>query len=263
MWSTKLEIAWSATINLISWMGWLRATECFDVQWSNLVLTIPCEGTIYGLPPKVGVIQMFLDPQTKTDRTKIANIIVAWTAGLGLSLGKWIKQFMDLVELNVQDLAFYNDFIFMRPGGLSGPPLSFGPHTSGRHSMNSVLPVIHISDHITMALPKIHQWRSSGLCTTTNEAVALKFPNGACFVYNLHPRMRSSNMVDGNETKPAWNWTAIVSSSWYCPCRLRKGNLSRWLMWEGRCCCRQTPPLELLQLQYNGDSSDCQPPNHF
>ena len=115
--SAKLEIARAATVNLVSWMGWLRATECFDMRWSDLALTLPGEGAIHGLPPEVGVIQMFLDPQTKTDRTKIADVIVAWTTGSGLSLGKWIKRIMDLLELNVQDLAFNDDFIFMQPGG--------------------------------------------------------------------------------------------------------------------------------------------------
>jgi len=88
------------------------------MRWSDLALTLLGEGAIHGLPPEGGVIQMFLDPQTKTDRTKITDIIVTWTTGRsGLSLGKWIKRIMDLLELNVQDLAFNNDFIFMHPGG--------------------------------------------------------------------------------------------------------------------------------------------------
>jgi hypothetical protein len=63
--SVKLEIARVATVNLISWMRWLRAIECFDVRWNDLALTSPGEGAIHSLPPEVGVIQMLLDPQTK------------------------------------------------------------------------------------------------------------------------------------------------------------------------------------------------------
>ena len=71
------------------------------------------QSTVLCPPPEVGVIQMLLDPQTKTDRTKIAGILIAWKPCSGLSLGKWIKRIMDLLELNVQDLAFNNDLIFM------------------------------------------------------------------------------------------------------------------------------------------------------
>jgi hypothetical protein len=125
--------------------------------WSDLALTLPGEGAIHDFSPEVGVIQMFLDPQTKTDRMKIADVIVAWTTGSGLSLGKWIKWIMDLLELNVQDLAFNNDFIFMHPGGSQWTSTFFRSTylwPSATQVMNSVLQVTHTSNH-TMALPAI------------------------------------------------------------------------------------------------------------
>jgi len=53
---------------------WLGATECFDVHWSDLALTLPGEGETHDLPHEVGVIQMFLDLQTKEHKRSKSTV---------------------------------------------------------------------------------------------------------------------------------------------------------------------------------------------
>lgn len=84
----------AGTANLIFWLGWLRSAEGFSLKASDIVVTPPPMGPTKGLPRGVGVIEIRLLPETKTNSASIADIIVAHTCYSGLSLGKWLERLL-------------------------------------------------------------------------------------------------------------------------------------------------------------------------
>ena len=87
------EISAAAVTNLIAWLGWLRAMETFGLSWDDVTVTVPIDGALLGLPLGMGAIQLRLLSQTKSQRTQVADCVIAHTTKFSkLSLGLWIER---------------------------------------------------------------------------------------------------------------------------------------------------------------------------
>jgi hypothetical protein len=88
----KTEIARAALANLVAWLAWLRAQELFSLCWCDLTITAPADGETLDLPRGIGAVQLRLSAQTKTDRTRKADVIIAYTTKSGHSPGLWLQR---------------------------------------------------------------------------------------------------------------------------------------------------------------------------
>jgi hypothetical protein len=91
------EAAAAGTANLLFWLGWVRSAEGFSLTTADITITPPAEGPRKGLPMGVGVIEIRLLPETKTNSSCVADIIVAYTCWSGLSLGTWLDRLLPFV----------------------------------------------------------------------------------------------------------------------------------------------------------------------
>jgi hypothetical protein len=137
----RLEIVRAGLANMIAWLGWLRAMELFSIRWCDLDMILPDQGPTLGLPVGVGVIVARLLAQTKSDRTKTADIVLAHTTGSGLSPGRWLTRLRSLVHPSGGSTSECTDLLFVHAGG--------APWTS--HFFRS-----------TYLIPSLHEQRLSG-----------------------------------------------------------------------------------------------------
>jgi hypothetical protein len=84
------ESATAAMCNLTAWLGWLRGGENFGINWDDLEVIFPQDSSSRDLPTGVGAILFRLLEQTKTDRTKAADVPIAFHTISGLCPGKWL-----------------------------------------------------------------------------------------------------------------------------------------------------------------------------
>ena len=106
------EIAAGATVELLSFLGWLRGTECFSLTWEDVLLLPPHLGPTMGLPIGIGMIQLFL-AESKSSQTAKADIVIAYNTYGGLCPGLWLSR---LYTISLQ-LGYTNSFLFRHPNG--------------------------------------------------------------------------------------------------------------------------------------------------
>lgn len=94
--SGRREIAAAAVAHLLAWLGWLRSLELFSLTWGDMKLTRPENGPVVGLAQGIGVIELRLLPETKSNRTKVADVVIAYACASGLILGLWIERLQRL-----------------------------------------------------------------------------------------------------------------------------------------------------------------------
>ena len=75
--------------NLIFWMGWLRSSEGFSLQWRDVDIRRPLRAPTLDIPPNTGVVLLRLLPETKSDRTTTVDVVLSYNSASGLSVGKW------------------------------------------------------------------------------------------------------------------------------------------------------------------------------
>jgi hypothetical protein len=88
----RREIAAAAVVNLFGWLRWLRSQELFSLKWEDLRITRPCDGPRVGLPLGVGVLELRLLPETKSNRTKVADVVISYVSASGLQPGLWTER---------------------------------------------------------------------------------------------------------------------------------------------------------------------------
>lgn len=88
----RREIAAAGVTNLIGWLGWLRSDELFSLTWGDLTITRPPDGPRIGLPAGVGALELRLLPETKSSRTRVADVIISYLCASGLSPGLWMER---------------------------------------------------------------------------------------------------------------------------------------------------------------------------
>ena len=88
------DICIAGFYNIMAWLGWIRGSEVSQMEWDDVEATPPADGPIHGLPVGVGVILIRLLEETKSDPTRVADLVMAWKCISGLSLGKWWERLL-------------------------------------------------------------------------------------------------------------------------------------------------------------------------
>lgn len=139
------DVAASASAEILSFLGWLRGTECFSLQWDDIDITPPHLGPTQGLKRGLGMIQLFLQHATKTSQTKRADVVIAYQTYGGLQPGKWIKR---LFILSLQ-LGYHESFLFQQVDGT--------PWTSSYYRHNILIPLLLLQrQEGNLILQKLH-----------------------------------------------------------------------------------------------------------
>ncbi len=86
----RRDFALAALCNLLLWLGWLRSSEAFSLRWEDIQLTRPRDGPQLDLPQGIGAVQLRLRPETKSNRSRRADVVLSYKSGSGLPLGTWV-----------------------------------------------------------------------------------------------------------------------------------------------------------------------------
>jgi hypothetical protein len=119
----RAELARAALANLASWLGWLRAMEVFSLRWTDVEVTEPGDGAMLDLPPATGAISLRLLPQTKSDQSRTADVIIAYTTASGFSMGRWLHRLRE--SLGAVELLSDESLIFQERDGTPWTSLYF------------------------------------------------------------------------------------------------------------------------------------------
>ena len=103
--------------NCILWLGWLRSAELFNLTFGDIELVRPSQGPLYDLPPGLGMVLLRLLPQTKSNRTSTADVVLAFTTLSGLSPGLWARRVALAVEGTSSFWPSHPGMIFTEPDG--------------------------------------------------------------------------------------------------------------------------------------------------
>jgi hypothetical protein len=82
----------AAVTNLLGWLGWLRSNKLFSLTWGDVTITRPADGPRLGLPAGIGAIELRLLPETKSTRTKVADVVISYVCASGLASGLWLER---------------------------------------------------------------------------------------------------------------------------------------------------------------------------
>jgi hypothetical protein len=75
--------------NLSLWLAWLRSSEVFGLDWCDRGVREPRNGPQEDLPLGCEVFHFCLSPETKSSRTKRADVVAAYETLSGLHLGNF------------------------------------------------------------------------------------------------------------------------------------------------------------------------------
>lgn len=90
--SSLVDICMGAVATLFLWLGWLRGSEVFGLRWCDLTLVPPDKGPLYDLPEGLGMLILRLLPETKSQRTQSADVVLAYETISGHTPGRWIRR---------------------------------------------------------------------------------------------------------------------------------------------------------------------------
>jgi hypothetical protein len=88
----RRKVALAGLANLTLWLGWLRSSEVFGLHWGDFSVLEPCNGPQEDLPFGCGAVTLRLAPETKSSRTKRADVCVAYETLSGYHIGKWFHR---------------------------------------------------------------------------------------------------------------------------------------------------------------------------
>jgi hypothetical protein len=94
------DLAVAATVNLLGYLGWLRGGETFGLSPDDISVTAPANGPTLGLKPGIGVVELTLLPETKSNPAFAADVIIAFECLSGLSLGRWLDRLLRFQPLD-------------------------------------------------------------------------------------------------------------------------------------------------------------------
>jgi hypothetical protein len=119
----KRELAQAGLCNVLSWLAWLRGSECFGLRWTDLTVLLPGAGGSKDVVDVMGAVLLRLLEQTKSNRSSTADVPIAFSTGLGLQPGKWLLRVRS--HATVTGTADHPDlwatdsrFLFSHPNGL-------------------------------------------------------------------------------------------------------------------------------------------------
>jgi hypothetical protein len=105
----RCELARAGFCNLSLWLGWLRSTENFSLNFDDITAIPPDDALIHDLPRGVGAICGSLQPETKFSRTIRADVIMAWRTISGFCIGMWWERLCDEFPLHTGPLFCHLD----------------------------------------------------------------------------------------------------------------------------------------------------------
>jgi hypothetical protein len=88
----RRELARAGLCNLTLWLGWLRSTENFSLDFDDITAIPPEDALTHDLPLGVGAICGSLQPETKSNRNARADMVLAWRTISGLCVGTWYAE---------------------------------------------------------------------------------------------------------------------------------------------------------------------------
>ena len=84
--------AMAGLANALLWLAWLRSSELFGLRWMDVECIPPADGPRHDLPPNVGALLLRLGEETKTSRSRTADVPVAYTTLSGFKAGRWFER---------------------------------------------------------------------------------------------------------------------------------------------------------------------------
>ena len=88
----RREAALGGLANLLLWLGWLRSMECFTLTWEDVDSIHHSRSAKYELPTGVGFLELRLAPETKSNRTKRVDVVIAHLSGSGFQPARWFRR---------------------------------------------------------------------------------------------------------------------------------------------------------------------------
>ena len=73
---------------------------------------VPAKGAALDLPNGVGCIGLRLQPETKSQRTRRADVLISYETLSGFQLGRWIHRLLSSTGLNLDTAAQDPHFLF-------------------------------------------------------------------------------------------------------------------------------------------------------
>lgn len=88
----RREFALAGLANLVLWLGWLRTSEAFSATWEDWSVCEPENGPAQDLPVGCGLVSLTLSPETKSHRSRKADVIMSYRTMSGYCIGKWFHR---------------------------------------------------------------------------------------------------------------------------------------------------------------------------
>ena len=101
----KIYWARMGLANTFLWLGWLRSMELFDLRWCDLGVILPSEGPAHDLPPNIGAILLRLNPLTKTDQSRTADVPIGYRTKAGFTPGEWVHRLQQELGVDPKSTA--------------------------------------------------------------------------------------------------------------------------------------------------------------
>jgi hypothetical protein len=85
----RRELALAGFLNVLLWLAWLRSMEAFSLAWHDVTVLAPQDGARLDLAFGIGAVLLRLLPETKSSRTRCADVVCAYETLSGYALGRW------------------------------------------------------------------------------------------------------------------------------------------------------------------------------
>ncbi|MGH7974465.1 MAG: hypothetical protein ACREBR_02970 [bacterium] len=161
----------AAVVELISFLGWLRGSEVFSLNWEDIQVFPPRQSARFGLPEGAGVVLLRLRPSTKSDPTKTADVVIAYRTQGNLELGVWLSR----LRSEAKTFGWTTGPVFRHEHGRRWDSRYFLRHISSRCSRSNRLLETHYFGFL-MDLQAILSRRRSIRCTPIVAAVVPMCP---------------------------------------------------------------------------------------
>lgn len=117
--AARRELSKAGLLNTLLWLAWLRSMEAFSLKWADVQVIEPADGPSVDLPKGIGAVLLQLLPETKSSRTKKADVVCAYKTMSGYTLGRWISR------ARCYSKASDSELLFCHPNGRAWDSLYF------------------------------------------------------------------------------------------------------------------------------------------
>ena len=114
--SARLHWAKAGLANLCLWLGWLRSMETFNLRWYDFVVIEPGNSLTVDLAPGVDMVLLKLSDETKSLRTKKADMVITYETLSGYQLARWYHRVRHLSGVPVDPATDLRPIFTTRAG---------------------------------------------------------------------------------------------------------------------------------------------------